>query len=76
MISAENLQINETKWITLKETLVRRTYYVISEMSQTNEEGFFIQRIRLRTLMNFREKQDPQRRRNTVNEHIKNTQSC
>lgn len=68
MISAENLQINETKWITLKETLVRRTYYVINEMSQTNEEGFFIQRIRLRTLMNFREKQDPQRRRNTNSE--------
>ena len=59
-------------------------------MSQTNEKGFFFQRIRLRTLINFREKQDPQRRRNTngetalnkniigimVNEHIKNAQSC
>ena len=50
------------------QALESRKYYVIKEMSQTNEEGFFIQRIRLRTLINFREKQDPQRRRNTIGE--------
>lgn len=31
-------------------------------MSQTNGEGFFIWQIRWKTLINFREKQDPQRR--------------
>lgn len=65
MVLARNRQINETKWITVKQALVyKRTYYMIKEMSQTNGEDFFIQQVRLRTLINFREKQDPQRRRN------------